>query len=418
MLNKESNNKYGKTMIILSTTILLTIIILLSAYIVFGSQGEASNEPVINPVSDDVSSDKTSSENLKPKPQKMSVRLIGVGDDLIHEGIYSQARKRAGGKGYDFEFAYKEMEEIIKLADIASINQETMLADIYEPSSYPFFNSPTQLGKHLVNIGFDVFNQANNHSLDKGAKGIISTLDFWRTQPQAQVIGIYRDEDDYNKIRTVEKNGISFAFIGMTELTNGLNLPNGSPIVLMQTSDEQKIKDRIEKAKEIADVVVINVHWGVEYTHTPNNIQRNLAKKMVDWGADIILGHHPHVIQPVEYITRNDGTKGIVVYSLGNFISAQSEGPRMIGGMLDITITKGYNENKNGNIEIANARFIPVVTHYGKGYSNIKTYPFSSYTKEQAQTHGVRQQTPEFGYDYIKNTVENVIDKEFLTPYK
>jgi len=374
-----------------------------------------NKQPKAIPTIEGVSSVPISSqEKPEPKPPT-TARLIGVGDNLIHEGIYNQAKKRAGGVGYDFAFAYEEMEHIIGLADIASINQETMMADIYEPSSYPMFNSPTQLGEQMMKIGFDVFNQANNHSFDKGERGVLSNLNFWAGKPQAKVTGIYRNQEDYENIRTLEKNGIVFSFIGMTELTNGLNLPKGSEVVLMRTGDEEKIKARIEKAKSISDVVVVNVHWGAEYTHTPSGTQKALAEKMVNWGADIILGHHPHVIQPVEYITRPDGTRGVVCYSLGNFISAQNRGARMVGGMLDVTVEKDNEANK---VSLKTVRFIPVVTHYGYGFANIKTYPLKSYPKELANTHGVKTNTSEFSYEYIQNIVNQVIDEQFLTDFE
>lgn len=408
----------------LKSTVTMAILIVIIAAGVSIFIFRFGREPIIaaavKPTVGDVSS-KTSVSSLPPEPVKpvenppATARIIGVGDNLIHEGIYSQAKKRAGGVGYDFDYVYHEIEPIIKLADIVSINQETMLAKIFAPSSYPMFNSPTELGDHMIDIGFTVINQANNHSLDKGEKGVLSTLDFWRTKPTALVTGLYKDKTDYDKIRTVTKNGITFAFIGMTQLTNGLSLPEKSNVILMRTGDHDKIKARIDAAKSISDVVVVNVHWGVEYTHQPNSMQLELAKKMVEWGADIIFGHHPHVIQPVEYITRSDGTKGIVCYSLGNFISAQNEGPRMLGGMLDVTVTKDFEKKTT---VISSARFIPIVTHYGKNYYNIKNYPLSSYTKALASTHGVIEKTPEFSINYLNNIVNKVIDKNFLTPYK
>ena len=287
------------------------------------------------------------------------------------------------------------------------------MAEEYELSAYPMFNSPTDLGRYLSGIGFDVFNQATNHSLDKGRdKGLLSTLNFWSTVPEATVVGAYKNETDYARIRTLEKNGVTFAFLGMTESTNGIQMPENSEVILMRTQDEEKIRARIEQAKALADVVVVNVHWGVEYTHTPNEMQKSLAKKMVDWGADIILGHHPHVIQPVEYIEREDGTRGVVAYSLGNFISAQDAGPRMLGGALDVEVTKDFS---SGKTEIAEVRFLPMITHFERGWANIRIYPYEQYSDELAKTHGVLSgKTPEFSMEYIDGILNEVIGEEFL----
>ncbi|WMJ23059.1 CapA family protein [Paludicola sp. MB14-C6] len=405
---KKSKMKLTSTYVV-SIAILIIAIILTIVLAIVKAIGKDTVKPVDQPISSQVVS---SQQQKPPTPAPATVRLLGVGDNLIHEGIYNQAHKRAGGVGYDFTYAYQEMQDIISQADIASINQETMLASIFAPSSYPMFNSPQELGKHMLKLGFDVFNQANNHSIDKGAKGIISTLDFWETQQAAKVVGVYRNQQDADHIRTVERNGVVFSFLGMTELTNGLNLPKDTDIVLERTMDEERIQQQIKKAKTISDVVVVNAHWGVEYTNVPNETQKALAKKMITWGADIILGHHPHVIQPVEYVERPDGSKGVVCYSLGNFISAQEYGPRMIGGMLDVTVEKNFETKK---IELKQVHFLPVVTHYGANYTNIKVYPLSKYTKELASSHGVRTRTKEFNYDYIEQLVKKVINSQFLT---
>lgn len=366
--------------------------------------------------------DDTSSEEELPPPEPVSVRLIGVGDNLIHTAIYSQASTRAGGGGaYDFTAAYEHVQAYLDLADIRSINQETVMVAEAEPSSYPLFNSPTQLGDHLVNMGFDVFNLANNHIYDMttgglGAAALTSYLSYWDTQhPEVKTTGLYRDELDAYDIRIIEKEGVSFAFLGLTEWTNGLSKPANSDTLLLLASDEERIQSLIESARVLADVVVVNAHWGTEYTYTPTDAQRALAEKMVGWGADIILGHHPHVIQPVEYIQRDDGTSGIVAYSLGNFISAQDTGYRMIGGSLDVTVEKDL---ETGEIRLTGARFVPIITHYDGNYANVRNYLFADYTEELAQAHGVRSgKTPEFSLEFIQAQLDEVIAPEFLSSY-
>lgn len=373
---------------------------------------DAPAEPVAAPIE--------SSQPEEKVPQTAQVRLLGVGDNLIHEALYNQAKRRAGGVGYDFAYAYANVKDLIAAADIASINQETVMVAGREPSSYPMFNSPTQLGDSLVGIGFDVFNLANNHTLDMvpstGNEALTSYLSYWKTHPDVLTTGLYENDADAEKIRTVERNGVTFAFLGATEWTNGLSLPKNSDVILMMTQDEEGLKAQIEKAKSLADVVVMNVHWGVEYTHEPNQGQRELAQKMVDWGVDIILGHHPHVIQPVEYITRADGTRGVVVYSLGNFISAQETGDRMIGGMLDVTVTKDFEQD---TIELTSVKFLPTVTQFEGNWANVRVYPYEKYTAELANSHGVRAgKTPQFSLEYINETVKQVIDPEFLNSFR
>ena len=365
------------------------------------SPAETSSEPASTP-----------EPSSQPEPEPSVVTFLSAGDDLIHNSIYEQAAARAENGGYDFTYAYANVAETIRAADIATINQETVIAPMYEPSTYPCFNSPPQLADTLQDIGFDVYNVANNHVLDKGETGLINCLEFWRDSwPDALVTGAYLNEEDYSQIRTLEKNGLTFAFLGMTELTNGLSLPQGSEVVLVQGEDEAALQSRIQAAREVADVVIMNVHWGNEYTHTPTERQRYLAEKMTDWGVDIVIGHHPHVLQPIETRTTADGRQALIAYSLGNFISAQDRPARMLGGLLSYTVRR---ETPDSPIEITDVALIPTVTHYDRGFTNNRIYLLSQYTNELAQSHGVRSNYPEFGLDFIQDTLAEVIGRDYL----
>ena len=356
-------------------------------------------------------SSETPEPSEPPVPEPVTVRLKAVGDNLIHSSIYEQANKRAGGNGYDYSYAYENVRDMFADADIASINQESIIAPAFGPSTYPLFNATPELGDLMLELGFDVFNLANNHCLDMGEAGIFSSLDYWAERPGAVTTGVYRNQEDYDQIRTITAQDVVFSFVGITELTNGLSLPSGSEAIILLGSEEDKIQERIKKAKEISDVCVVNIHWGNEYTYTPTERQRELAAKMSEWGADIIIGHHPHVIQPIEYIDRPDGSRTLVAYSLGNFISAQDRGERMIGGMLDVDITKDFEQDA---VSITRCEFVPIITHYDRGFANNRLYPFSEYTEELAQSHGVRAYSPNFSREFILETVQNVIDAEFL----
>ena len=355
------------------------------------------------------SSSEEPSEPLVPEP--VTIRVKAVGDNLIHSSIYEQAHARAGGEGYDYRYAYENVAGLLGDADISSINQESIIAPAFGPSTYPCFNATAELGDLMLEYGFDVFNLANNHCLDKGEAGVFSSLDYWAERPQAVTTGVYRDEEDYGRIRTIEEKGVTFSFIGVTELTNGLSLPAGSEAVILLGEEEERIEARVREAADSSDVVVVNIHWGNEYTFTPTERQRYLAGKLVEWGADIIIGHHPHVLQPMEYLDKPDGGKALVAYSLGNFISAQDRGARMIGGLLDLDVTWDFG---TGTGEITRCELIPLVTHYDQGFRNNRLYALSDYTEELAASHGVRAYSPEFSLEYIKNTVREVVPEEFL----
>ncbi|MFU0833289.1 MAG: CapA family protein [Oscillospiraceae bacterium] len=359
------------------------------------------------------SSSQTSSavSSSKPVPEPVSITILGAGDDLIHSTLYNRAKKLADGDGYNFDPMYERVKSRIQSADIAVINQETVLASEVAPiSGYPLFNSPTEVGGELVELGFDVINHANNHLLDMGEKGIKATLDYWDTQP-VTVIGAYRNKEDLENIRIVEAKGIKTAHIGITEMTNGLYLPSGSDYQIIYASDTDLIKSLIQKAKSMADVVVVSVHWGNEDTYTLTENQKTLAQEMVDWGADIIFGNHPHVVQELTLLTRSsDGAKCPVIYALGNFISGQLYGRNMISGLLTVTMTKDF---ETGKTTFSGMKFDPIVTHYEAGFNNLSIYPLSEYSQELASKHGVRKRTPEFSMEYIQNVIDKNIPKEY-----
>jgi len=359
-------------------------------------------------INTDVSQNTETSE-LSQQEEFSRVTFTAVGDNLIHDTVYEQAAARSSN-GYDFSDAYDRIADKIAAPDVAILNQETIISTEHNVSSYPTFNSPVEVGEEMLEIGFDVFNIATNHSLDKGEKGLISAINFWKSK-NAVTCGAYLNGDDMSNIPMNEVNGVKIAYLGFTDSTNGLSLPDDSEVILVRAKDESLIQQRIVAAKKKADVVIVSAHWGNEYTHEPTDYQRELAEKIASWGADVIIGTHPHVIQPVEYITNPDGRQTLVAYSLGNFISAQNRGPRMLGGMLDFEVVKN---NSTGEISVENVKFSGVVTHYGYGCTNIRVYPLEDYTEELASKHGVQSKTSNFSLQYLYDILNDVIDKQFL----
>ena len=340
----------------------------------------------------------------------IEVKLMAVGDNLIHKPLIQQARARAGGGGYDFRACYEGVRALIAQADLAVINQESILAsDVAAPSSYPMFCTPTQCGDAVYELGFRAVNTANNHVLDKGTKGILASLDYWAGKAGAVTFGSYRNEEDFNQPRVLEADGITFAFAGATYGYNGLQLPQGSELVLPLVEDEDRLRRAVEAGKQAADVMVVALHWGVEDSQTVTDQQRALARKLIDWGADIILGHHPHVLQTMEFLEREDGSRGFVIYSLGNFLSGQAQAPNLIGGVVELTVTK-----QGGEIAVDGARFHPVITHYGTGFSDVRLVAWPDYTPAMAAAHGVRGYDSRFGYSYIENLLRRTVPEGML----
>lgn len=355
----------------------------------------------------------TTSQTDIPSGIDARVHVLCTGDNLIHGTIYKQAAARANGNGYDFTYEYDNVDEYIKSADIAIINQETLICnDTIEPSDYPYFNSPTALGDHMIDIGFDVFTIANNHVLDQKSEGLSACLDYWESREETndiRVLGAYRNVTDKENIRTMNKNGIDFSFLAYTEYLNGLKLPDNSEMIIGDANDIDGMKEDIKKAKEISDICIVSLHWGVEDSDEISDSQRETAKALAEAGADVIVGTHPHVLRDLEIIEKSDGSKTLVAYSLGNFVSAQSKPQNLIGGILEFFIDKTGDTYSIDDISL-----VPTITHYDSGYANNRVYLYSQYTEELAASHGVNSEA-EFSMDYIDSILEKNISPEFYS---
>ncbi len=346
-------------------------------------------------------------------------RMMCAGDNLIHSTIYQQAKERSAAGGYDFTFAYEKIEDILKLADFAVLNQETVIDKDKEPSNFPLFNSPPEIGEHMIKIGFRVINHANNHVIDKGADGALKTIAFWKSHEGIVLTGVYSDEEDLNEVKLNTVNGIRFAHVGITEYLNGNRLPASSQLKVVSPVGANISKEEffattkmmIEKAKTQSDIVCVSVHFQQEDLFAPSYSQKEIVDKLIDYGADVIIGTGPHVLQPMKYVAREDGRRVLVMYSLGNFISAQQKADNMIAGIADVCFVKSQT---TGETTIVSAGLIPIVTHYASGVKNIQIIPFSDYSAELANGHGVRKYQPKFDYAYTESLLNKVIGEEFL----
>ena len=262
----------------------------------------------------------TEEPTTEPVPEDKSIRVVAVGDNLVQTGVYRCAQNHSeNGTGYNFRYCYENIIDYIAQGDLKILNQETLICnDEYEISGTNFnFNSPTELGDCMVNdVGFNVITLANNHLLDKGIDGVRACLDYWdkmQTENEGLVVtGAFRNEADQNDIRTIEVNGIDVAILSFTEHTNGYTLPSDTEYRIIYTYDEELMQAQIQGAKEIADVVIVASHWGVEDTHWVSDAVKDLAKKYVEWGADVVIGNHPHTAQTMEQITADNGNSGFV----------------------------------------------------------------------------------------------------------
>lgn len=337
-----------------------------------------------------------------------SVSLVAVGDNLIHNTLISAGEQEDGS--LDYSSFYENIKNDISSADIAVINQETILGGSeFEYTGYPVFNSPWEIGTAAIDAGFDIFTCATNHSLDKGYAGIEQECAFFDQHPEVVHVGTNDSEEDYNSIIYYEKNSIRFAILNFTYGTNGIPIPESSPWCV-NMMDKEKITADVNAAKQNADVIIVFPHWGTENSTSVSDYQREYVQLFSDLGVDIVIGTHPHVLQPVEWVeNETTGKKMLVYYSLGNFISHQTSLNQLCGGMAEIKI-----EKKNGEISITSAKLVPVVCWYkssGDKYE-FSVYKLSDYTDSIADSHAQRSNgaTP----DYFREYASDIVSDEFL----
>ena len=240
--------------------------------------------------------------------------------------------------------------------------------------------------------------------------------DIIRRMPDDVVTtGLYAGEADYGNIPIQEKEGVRIAYLAYTETTNGLPTPSDAAANVIYTSQEDVIQQQIELARQQADIVVVGVHWGVEGSHTPTDAQHALGQKIADWGADVIIGTHPHVIQPVELLTAAGTGKTVpIAYSLGNFVSTQAAANNMVGVILTFDITKTTQPDGSASASVGNVHAVPMVMHYDSNYTNARAYLYRDYTEELAAAHGVRARFSGFSKEYITQLLTEYISPEFL----
>ncbi len=390
----------------------------------------------------DSSEEPETSDIVNTEPEDVRVSFLACPDNIIHPSVFYDALERAAMKNgnepdysdlhnaeYDFHQIYKNVAYAIKNADISYINQETLIGGTGgKIIGYPCFNSPADVADTVIDLGFDVVNVAHNHMLDSKDTEYLENCNNIFESSGVEVIGYYPNQESLNEITIIENKGIRIAYLAYTYGTNGIDLPKNSEFIIPYFS-EDLLRLQIEKAKEVSDVIIVSCHWGYENTFNANSEQKKYAALMNELGVDIVLGMHPHVIQPMEWRTHENGNKTLVVYSLGNFVSGMVSGRNMLAGILSLEIVK---DGKSGEIYIDSPTFIPIVTHYVKkdrvasndtGYRDFEIYYLSDYTEELAATHGVcryeKSHKPtlvggKFSKETLLATLYKYIPSEFL----
>ena len=352
------------------------------------------------------------SSSTSTKTSETVVSFMGVGDNLIHDTVYNDALQSDGT--YDFKKMYSNFKKDAQNSDISFINQETVLGgEDLGLSGYPTFNSPSEIAQNLEDTGFNLVNLATNHCLDQSEQGIINELNTFK-QTKIVTNGVYDSQEAFDTIPTFKKKGITFSFLAYTYGTNGIESPNSYNVRYL---DDTQIKTDVAKAKKISDVVIVSAHWGDENTFEPNDLQTHYAQLFADCGVDVVIGTHPHTIQPVEWLTGSGGNKMLCVYSLGNFIGGMLTTDNAIGGEIKFDFVK-----KEDAISIENVQWIPTIIHFEGDQNNIiekrynyKAYKYDQYSDKLAKKHVLNgYEDNVVSLDYIKSKTKEVINSKYL----
>ena len=368
MRNKRKKDKVLRMFVVL-------IILIIGIY--FGYNKLLNNH-------NNISSD--SKLNVDDNNHSTSISLIMAGDNLINDKLYNAAKKDDGS--YDFKSMYSYIKDIVKNYDLAYYNQETILGGSeIGVSSYPAFNSPYEVGDATIDTGFNLVSLATNHTLDRGEKAIINSLNYWNNKSNVLTSGSYLSNNDRNKVNIKEVNNITYTMLNYTYGTNGIKVPEGKeylvniwPCTGNNPDNDTKyqeykkvVKEDILRVRDKVDLLIVAMHFGVEYTHVPTKYQIDMAEFLSSLGVDIIIGTHPHVIMPITYI--NDT---LVIYSLGNFLSAQdtnNDYNTTVGLLSSIKITKNIDKDNNSSIKLSDLNNELIYTTNKDGY---KIIPFSN----------------------------------------
>ncbi len=327
----------------------------------------------------------TPTPTVEPTPTPVSdLTISAVGDIMAHEPELTAAYDKSS-KEYDFEPFFEAVKEDLSAADLTIGNLETTISTNGKYSGYPRFSSPESLLTALKNVGFDVITTSNNHSYDKGYAGVEKTIEALEDTGLAHT-GTFRSKEEYNAPLIVEANGMKVAVLAYTY---GVNSKSGVSASEDRYAIKQINMDTVEKdikaAREgDADVVIVSVHWGTEYDRSPNDDAEQQAEKMLTMGADLVVGSHPHVMQPIRRVsvTRDDGTKyeGIVAFSMGNFISNQTDDYKDSGMIFNCTFHK---DPDTGAVTIADASYVPTWVYIG-GDAGYEVLPVGKYLDDDS----------------------------------
>ncbi len=345
-------------------------------------------------------------EPVDPYPDGVDISLIMVGDLLMHERVQLSGQLSDGTYNYDHMFAH--VKDDIEAADCAIINNEVIYGgNDLGIQGYPNFSARDEVADAVANAGFDVVLHASNHTLDWGVNAVEHCMKYWsEAHPEVEYLGIHPDMNDAAHIYIYQKGDFKIAMLNYTYGLNGFELPAEKHymIDMLDDANKNKIIYDIRRAQDMADAVVVFPHWGTEYSMGIDPFQTDWAQLFADEGVDLVLGDHPHVVEPVEWVTGKNGNQMLCYYSMGNFISTQETAEPMLGLMSKVT----FHKDKQGNVTITSYGIEPLVTHRVVAEKAMTTYRLRDYTPELEAENSITEYDDRWSIEFMKNICTEV----------
>ena len=398
-LKEQINSRIG---------LICSIVVMLLLVLVFHQLDYQLIQKPADQAAKEAAKQKEKAEAAAKAPEISTATVVAVGDNLFHDSLIESGKSDSGTWNYDK--IYENVKDEIQAADIAMVDQETVFTTDHDAvSGYPSFATPTEVGDALVNAGFDVIESATNHIDDYGYDYMAQTLNYWKTShPDVPVLGIHETEEDANSVKVLEVNGIKISFLDYTYGTNNSGAGEGKEYMI-DIFEKDKVASMIQKAKEISDCIIFVAHWGTEDETMPNEYEKQWAAFLMQQGVDVIIGGHPHVLQPYGQLSDDQGHNTTIFYSLGNFVSTQQELPELLEGMASFTIQKSTLNGKS-TIQILSPEVKPMVMHYNHDNGEYGPYMLDDYTEELASSHSVRNVIgDEFTLDNLKAKFKEIM---------
>ena len=392
------------------------ILCFIVGFICFKSSGntqkkENNNEPK-------TTKQTTTTAKVEEQTKKSEAKLTFIGDLLFEQPFYDATPDIEKSNYFELVNPY------FKDDDITVGNMEVVIGnDKLETSGSGYsFCAPQTVGKLIANQSIEVLSTANNHAYDRSVDGVNSTIDFFKNNSSIMTVGTFKQESDREKVQSLEVNGIKIGFLAYTLGTNSkmkienrfrVNLYRDQNTKLVDDTMKAKIKADVERTKKATDVTIVLIHWGTEFTNTPNSEQESMANYLNSLGVDIVVGNHAHAIQPIKYV--GNEKKTLVYYALGNFTSADDDVERtgetfdnayQFGLLSTLKITKEDNKVSIGDIKTE-----PIINYYDKDMKNFKLVPMSKYTEDLEKSH--YRYGSNFTKSFVENMYKEVISEEF-----